>query len=129
MSQAFRSALVFVLALALAAPAMSQPSVPPAAKGELVVVNLRDGRTITGAVGEWADTLGFQVIPADGVPYFVRVSEIVTITSAATGAGRGLPSRESRHRLGFGAGLAIGLAAPFVIGMLTYAIGCSKGCR
>jgi hypothetical protein len=99
-----------VLVLGLAVPAMAQPAVPAAEKGELVVVTLRDGRAITGAIGEWADKLGFQVIPADGVPYFVRVSEILTIQSAATGAGRGLPSRESKHRLGVGAGIAIGVA-------------------
>ena len=52
--------VAFVVALVLAVPAMAQPSVPAAEKGELVVVNLRDGRTITGAIGEWADQLGFH---------------------------------------------------------------------
>ena len=119
----------FVLALALAVPAMAQPSVPAAAKGELVVVNLRDGRTITGAIGEWADQLGFQVIPADGVPYFVRVSEVLTIQSAATGAERGLPSRKSRHRLSTGAWNAIVVAIPIVTVMLWYVVSCAgKNC-
>jgi hypothetical protein len=121
--------VAFVVALVLAVPAMAQPAVPAAEKGEVVIVSLRDGRTITGAIGEWADQLGFQVIPADGVPYFVRVSEILTIQSAATGAGRGLPSRESRHRPGVGTGIAIGLAIPFVIGILIRFVGCpAKGC-
>jgi hypothetical protein len=121
--------VAFILALALAVPAMAQPAVPAAAKGEQVVVDLRDGRSITGAVGEWADTLGFQIIPADGVPYFIRVSEILTIRSSTTGAGRGLPSRESKHQLSRGAWVAIGVAVPFVITILVYTIGCPKGCR
>jgi len=121
--------VAFVLALVLAVPAMAQPAVPAATKGELVVLDLRDGRSITGAVGEWADKLGFQVIPADGVPYFVRVSEVLTIRSAVTGAERGFPSPESRHRLGGGAWIAIGVAIPFAIGALVWGIACApKGC-
>jgi hypothetical protein len=128
MKRSFRW-VALILALSLAVPAMAQPAVPAAIKGEQVVVELRDGRSIAGAVGEWADALGFQVIAADGVPYFVRVSEIVTIRSAATGAGRGLPSRESKHQLSRGAWFAIGVAVPFVITILVYTIGCPKGCR
>jgi hypothetical protein len=128
MTRIVRSAVAFVLALVLAAPAMSQPAVPAATNGELVVVDLRDGRSITGAVGAWADALGFQIIPADGIPYLVRVSEIVTIRSAATGAGRDLPSRESKHQLSRGAWFAIGLAIPFAISFLTWGIACAKGC-
>jgi hypothetical protein len=119
--------VAFVLALVLAVPAMAQPAVPAAEKGELVIVSLRDGRTITGAIGEWADQLGFQVIPADGVPYFVRVSEILTIQSAVTGAGRGLPSRESKHRPGVGVGIAIGIAIVLGIGIAVNAA-CGRKC-
>ena len=119
--------VAFTLALALAVPAMAQPAVPAAIKGEQVVVSLRDGRTITGAVGEWADTLGFQVIPPDDVPYLVRVSEIVTIRSAATGAERGLPSRESKHQLSRGMWFAVGVAIPLLV--LLSQTGCAKGCR
>ena len=125
MERSFRG-VAFALALALAAPAMAQPAVPAAIKGE-VVVCLRDGRTISGAVGEWADTLGFQVIPADGVPYFVRVSDILTIRSVASGDDRNLPSRESRLRLGAGGWAAIvvgGIAA----GLITLKMKCPRGC-
>jgi hypothetical protein len=128
MKRTFRWVAV-VLALAVTVPAMAQPAGPVATKGELVVLTLRDGRSVTGAVGEWIDKIGFQVIPADGVPYFVPASEVLTIRSAATGAERGLPSPESRHRLGVGAGIAIGVAIPFVISWLVWGIACAKGCR
>jgi hypothetical protein len=128
MERTLRSAMAFVLVLVFAAPAMSQPPAQAAIKGELVVVDLRDGRTITGTVGEWADKLGFQVIPADGVPYFVRVSEIGAIRSAATGTGRGLPSRESRHRLTAGDWTAIGIAASIALVAYLKIVACPKGC-
>jgi hypothetical protein len=127
MEQRFRWVAI-ALALAVAVPAMGEPAVPAATKGEEVVVSLRDGQTITGAVGEWADTLGFQVIPADGVPFFVRVSEVLTIQSKTTGADHGLPSRESRHRMGAGAWTAIVVASLLVTVAYVKIVACPRGC-
>jgi hypothetical protein len=95
----------------------------PVVKGELVVVSLRDGRSVTGTVGEWVDELGFQVFPSSGPPYFVRQQDVLAIRLASDGTVTGLPSPP--HRMSTSKkiliGVGIGLGVPFAIFLITCA--------
>ena len=129
MKRVLRIAIACLMTALLAAPAPAQTDAPAATKGESVIVSLQDGRSITGVIGDWTDQIGFQVIPSGGVAYFIRPAEIATIRSAATGAPRGLPLRESKHRMSVQAKFMIGAAIAIGVPLVIAVIRCSpKGC-
>jgi hypothetical protein len=96
MTRMLRGALCALLAGLSAAPANAEIVIPPAARGELVVVQLRDGREIVGDVGGWLGDLGFYVKPPDSAAYLIHREDVAGICDAQTGAPRTLPRRE-RH--------------------------------
>jgi hypothetical protein len=112
--------IIFVIWSACAPSAQEQVVTPkrPAVKGELVVLSLRDGRSVTGTVGEWVDEIGFQVFPSSGPPYFVRPQDVLAIRLAADGTVIGLPPQP--HRMSISKkiliGVGIGIGIPLVIG-------------
>jgi hypothetical protein len=116
--------IIFVIWSACAPSAQERLVRPqrPAVKGELVVVSLRDGRSVTGTVGEWVGELGFQVFPSSGPPYFVRQQDVLAIRLASDDTVTGLPSP---HRMSTSKkiliGVGIGLGVPFAILLITCA--------
>ena len=73
------------------------PAPEHAEKAEQVVVTLRDGREIRGAVGKWVDDVGFYVKPSDGPAWLIHPADIIATNAASTGVSRDIPLR--RHGL------------------------------
>ena len=98
MKRAIRIGLALILAGLMAAPVTAQPQAasPRAAKGELVVVQLRDKSQIVGEVGKWLDDLGFYVTPPGSAAYLIHCDDVVSIRAVKTGAARRLPAHEHR---------------------------------
>ena len=115
MKHVIRTGLALILAGLMAAPSSAQTANPPAAKGEVVVVQLRDGREIVGEVGKCLDDLGLYVKPPDSAAYLVHRDDVVGIHVAATGAARSFPIHE-RH--GMSAGTAATLAVFATVGLI-----------
>jgi hypothetical protein len=91
MKRSIRTTLAAVLIAALAAPTWAEqatlriPPPEPAQKGENVVVTLRDGREIRGAVGKWLNDLGFYVKPADTPAWLIHPEDIMMLRNATSG--------------------------------------------
>ena len=113
MKRTLRAAMSLILAVIFAAPAFAQVAIPPAEKGDLVDVTLRDGRELRGVVGNWMDD-GFYVIPEDGARRLIHPGDIATLRLANNHAIR-TPPVKPRHRMSgdvigaVAAGAAIGV--------------------
>ncbi len=132
MKTLFRAALSVTLSLLLAAPSSAQTpdpiapiTVPPATKGELVIVTLRDG-SITGDVGDWEGSTTFWMNRPDTRPTLVHVSNVIEIRSATTGAVRTLPSRSQGHHISRANKILIGIGLAIGVPMLIGAIVCGQ---
>jgi hypothetical protein len=110
MKRAFRAVLSLMLALIAAAPASAQSVIPPARKGEIVTVSLKDGRELTGAVGEWVDDVGFYVKPADSAAYLIHPNDIVSLLSTNSSASRSVPLHKAHSGISLANKILIGVA-------------------
>jgi hypothetical protein len=104
MKRTLRAGICLILALIAALPASAQtsfalPAIPRAEKGETVTICLRDGRELTGVVGNWVDAVGFYFKPADSPAYLIHPGDIVLMTNAGSGAMRLVPARTLPHRM------------------------------
>src|SRR4051812_32280236 len=117
MKRTLRSALAVGLAVLLGVPLSAQqstlrlPPPEPAAKGQEVVVTTRDGREITGAIGNWIDDVGFHVRPDDGKVWLIHPQDIVSMNDARTGRQLYPPLRRGPNRITTANAVMIGVLA------------------
>jgi len=108
-------ALIFALSPQLVAQIRSQQVSPfesrPAARGDIVVVQFRDGRAeLTGTIGKWVDDVGFYVKPMDSAAYLLHPSDVLVLRDVKSGQMLGVPARPHQG-IGRTAKIVIGAAA------------------